>query len=163
MDVGCRAAGCDAEDDVFSCQVLCDEIAFASTGVVFGAFLGFEDGRYTAGDDALDELGVGAEGGWDLTGVEHAESAGGAGADVKKPAAEAEAFSDDFHSRGDGRTDFADGVGRLQVLLVHELNLILNGEAVEELRGGVGKLGEEVGPVLHGGLKHLSAETSPVA
>src|SRR5205823_1935145 len=103
------AAGGDAADDVGCADVFFIDGGGAAFGAVFGAFLGAEHGVGAAGDDALDHFGVGAEGGRAFGGVEDAEAAAGAGAEVDEATPLPEGDDDVFDGAGDVGLDFTDG------------------------------------------------------
>ena len=96
-----------------------------------------------AGDEALDEVGGDGEGGRALAGVEDAEAAAGAGADVEEAAAALEALGDGVDGAGDVGELGADGGGDGGVLVVDEAEHVEGGELVEVFAGGVAGFGEE--------------------
>ena len=106
--VGRAAAGGDADQHVARGKAAGEEIADADGGIVLGGFGGAAQGGFAAGHDALHHLRRRAEGGRNLGGVEHAETAAGAGADVEEPAA--------VFDRGD---DGVDGASDRRDLALH--------------------------------------------
>ena len=77
-----RSASRDAQDDILAADGFFVDGVSAAVGGIFSAFLGAEHGRIAAGDDALDHVGFGTKGGRTFGGVEDAEAATGAGADI---------------------------------------------------------------------------------
>ena len=102
---GGAAAGGYAYD-----YVVLSELAPSNFGAALlaGVFAGFGFGAECfgpAGDDVLDLGGIGIEGGWDFCGVQGADAAAGAGADVDEASTFAELRSDEV----DGAADLGDG------------------------------------------------------
>ncbi len=115
----------------------------AELGRVLGVLAGQAEGAVAAGDEALDELGGDGEGGWALAGVEDAEAAAGAGADVEEATAAVEPLGDGVDGAGDVGELGADGGGDGGVLVVDEAEHVEGRELVEVLARGVAGFGEE--------------------
>jgi len=117
-----QAAGGDADEDVGRAEPAPLKFGDGFPGVVFGAFDRADERPVAAGDDALDLVGVGAEGRWALGGVEHPEAPAGARADVEEPAACPECLDDEFYGPGNLFPGGADSGGDLPVLIVHQVH-----------------------------------------
>ena len=108
---------------------------------------------FTAGDDALDEIGRDVEGGRAFGGVEHAEAAAGACAYVEEASAGAKDFDDGVDGLRDVGEFGGDGIGYAAVFGVDDLEHFEGGFFVDAGGGGVGLFGEEfVEVVRHQGL-----------
>ena len=90
----------------------------------------------SAGDDAHHHLGRRAEGRRALGGVEHAEPAAGAGADVEQPAARAERSLDQVDGAGDVRARAGDRGGHGGVFGADEIHDLERGRGVDGRRCG---------------------------
>ena len=86
VDEGGVAGGGDAANNILIVHTAIGDGDGTGRGAVFGAFDGAVEGLMAAGDDSLNEIGGGAEGGWDLAGIENSQAAAGSGAYVKKAA-----------------------------------------------------------------------------
>ena len=149
-DVGGAAAGGDADEGVGGEEAGAEEVARALGGGVFGLFAGAAEGGVSAGDDALDEGGRDGEGGRALAGVEDAEAAAGAGADVEEAAAGEEAGGDGVYDDGDYGELRTDGRGDGGVFVVDDGEQVEGVEGVDLFGVGVAGFGGEAGEVGHG-------------
>ncbi len=109
--------------------------------VVFGAFLGADDGVLAAGHDALDQLGIGPEGRRHLGGLDDAETAAGAGAHEHDPAALAQRLGAHVGAERDPVAFLLDGREHAAVLGEHQVNDAAGVELVDGERSGIDGLG----------------------
>ena len=75
VDEGGVAGGGDAANNILIVHTAIGDGDGTGRGAVFGAFDGAVEGLMAAGDDSLNEIGGGAEGGWDLAGIENSQAA----------------------------------------------------------------------------------------
>src|ERR1019366_1255022 len=136
--VGSASAGGDAAENILRGEAAGEEIADADGGVVFGGFRGAGKGSFPARDDALDEIGRNVESGRAFSGIEHAEAAAGAGADVEEPAAAVEGRYDGIRGAGDLRDFRGDSIGDLAVLIADDPE---HGGGIELIDAGRGRVG----------------------
>ena len=101
--VGRASAGGDPNQHILRAEAALDEVAGADGRIVLGGFGGVGQRGFAAGDDALHHLGRDAEGRLAFGGVQHAQAAAGACADVKEPAALLHGGHDCVHGARDGR------------------------------------------------------------
>ena len=119
--------------------------------VVFGALARFAQRPVAAGDEAHHLARVTMEGRRALTGVQHAQAAAGAGADVDQPAAFPHAFDCLFDELGELGQRGADSARHFQVLGVHQRQGLVDVQRVDGGGRGQPLLGFELGAVDHGG------------
>jgi len=84
VDEGSVAGGGDAADDVPIGDTAVGDGDGTGGGTVFGAFDGTVEGIVAAGDNALNEIGGDAEGGWNFARIENSQAAAGSGTHVEK-------------------------------------------------------------------------------
>ena len=104
---------------------------------------GEAQGAVAAGDETLDEFGGDGEGGRALAGVEDAETAGCAGADVEEASAAVEAGCDLVDGAGDVGELGADRSGDGCVLVVDDAEHVERRELIEIFGRGVAGFGEQ--------------------
>ena len=100
-------------------------------GVVFGSFDSAVEGGVAPGDDPLDELGRGAEGGWDLGGVEDPKATACSGTDVEKAATLFERSVDEVDGRFEFRFAGGEGPGDGSLVIDEEIDECGSVEFVE--------------------------------
>src|SRR5262249_44089964 len=103
-----------------------------------------------AGDDALDHGRRRHEGGRAFGGVEHAETAAGACADVEKASACSPGGGDAANGVDDAGFGAVYSGGDLAGLGVDDVESVRGGELVEAARSRQATFGEEVAAVVHG-------------
>lgn len=145
--VGGGAAGGDAEHCVVAGEVEGVELGLGAEGIVFFALAGDAERRVAAGDDADDTISVDLEGGRRFGGVEHAETAARACAEIDEAAALDEAALGGLDEGGDLGFGVGDGVEDGAVFLVDRAHAVGDGECVEVERARVALLGEDVGAI----------------
>ena len=109
--------------------------------VVFGAFLGADDGVLAAGHDGLDQLGIGAEGRRHLGGLDDAEAAAGAGADEHDPPALAQRLGAHVGAERDAIALLLDRREHAAVFGEHQVDDAAGVELVDGERGGIDGFG----------------------
>ena len=110
--------------------------------VVLGALDRLDQRRQPAGDDADDHLRRRAERRRALGGVEHAEPAAGAGADVEQPAARAERRLDQIDGAGDLLPRRGHRRGNAGVLGADEIDDLERGGGIDGGAAGVAPFGQ---------------------
>ena len=88
--------------------------------VVFGGFGGARKGGFAAGDDALHQIRRDVESGRAFGGIEHAQPAAGARADVEEAAAGVKCVDDSVHRLRDVRELRRDGIGHQAIFGVDD-------------------------------------------
>ena len=126
-------------------EAVIGEVGGTLFGGIFRAFNRVAESAIASGDESLDQIGRDVEGGRTFGGIEHAETAGGAGADVEETAATLETLDDGVDGAGDVGNLAGDGGGDLGVGGVDELQSIEGGELVDVRGGGMTGLGEQGG------------------
>jgi len=101
-------------------------------------------GRLASRNDAQDQTRRHAEGRGAFRGVEDAQPAAAAGADVEQAAAALHAFHDSVHRLGNTGDFRADSGGDLAILRVNDGQNCRRTEGINALGGGVGLLCEEI-------------------
>ena len=141
-----HAAGRHADDDVLLGRIEARDRPRAFLVVVFGAFLGADDGVLAAGHDALDQLGTGAEGRRHLGGLDDAEAAAGAGADEDDAPALAQRLRAHVGAERDAIALLLDGRQHAAVLGEHQVDDAAGVELVDGEGSGIDGLGGECLP-----------------
>ena len=120
-------------------------------GGVFGLLAEPAEGGVAAGDEALKESWGDGEGRGNFAGVEDAETAAGAGADVEDAATVLYSLGDFVDGLRDVGEDRGDGLSYFCVFVVDEAEHVEGGELVDVLGRGVAGFGEE-GCEIHDGI-----------
>ena len=136
-----HAAGRDADDDVLLGRVEPRDGAGAFFVVVFGAFLGADDGVLAAGHDALHQQRVGAEGRRHLGRLDDAQPAAGAGADEHQAAALAQGLGAHVGAERDAVALLLHRGEHAAVFGQHEVDNAAGVELVDVQRSGVNGFG----------------------
>ena len=121
------------------------------SGVVFAGFSGGAQRFGASGHDELHGAGIGVEGGRDFRGVESAETAAGAGADVDEASAMTEARGDHVNGTGDLRQCAADCGGNGRVFVIDHADDFERRHLVEIAGRGRNLFGGKVTKILFGG------------
>ena len=135
-DEGGASAGGDAADDVAGVDAALEDGELAGLGLILGALGGGVEGTDAAGDDALDKVGGGAEGGRDLAGIEDAETAAGACAGVEEAAAGLQGGGDEVDGGDEGGAGLGESARDFLLFKDEEVHEVGGGEAVHG--GGAG-------------------------
>jgi hypothetical protein len=147
--VGRAPAGGDAHHHVGLAKPDFLQIVDRKFGMIFGALDRPDHRRRPAGDDSQDPFGVGLERGRAFGGIEHAEPARGARAEVDQPAALAEPVGDDLDRPSNRFGLPAHGLGDLSVLGVHQPDDFQGREAVDPLGRGISAFGGQTRKLTH--------------
>lgn len=140
-DIGRGAAGGETDDGIELVKTQAREFTTSVGLAVLGTFDGLGDGSAATGDETAHELGRNAEGGRALGGVEHAETAAGACADVDEASALLHTGDDGVDGPSDGGDCVSDGDGDLVVFMAHELDDLARRHVIEIFGGEVALFG----------------------
>ena len=149
-DVGRAAAGGDAHEGVYFRKTMVDQILTAEGRTVLRAFDRLQKGGGAAGDEPDDQIRRDAVGRRAFGGIQHAQTAGGSGADVEQPTAAAELPLDEIDAAGDFRQHQGHRFGTAVILLIDEADHFLRREPVDIRRGGIALLGIQFVQFFHG-------------
>ena len=118
-DIGRRAARCDADDRVKRRHLVLQQVFPSLGGIVLGILYGIAQGDVTTGDDTDNPSRRHAEGGRNLTGVQHTQAPAGARTHIEDATTLLHAFNNANDKALDLRYRQLHRIGYLMVLLVH--------------------------------------------
>ena len=121
-NVGGSAAGGEADEGVIFGEADLAKFAASLGAIVFSAFDREMDGSGTASNEGAHDFSRDTEGGRTLGGVEDAEAAAGAGADVEEASTAADVVDDAVDGAGNGRKFAGDGESDAAVFSIHDAN-----------------------------------------
>ena len=130
------------DDDVALTHVVLVHYRSAAGRRVLGAFLCAEDGREPASDDALDHVGITAEGRWALARVEDPEATGRPRANVEETPVSSERVFGERDEPRDLDTLARDGVSDCPVFRVHQIDDLERGGEIDVRGARVAAFGD---------------------
>ena len=139
--IGRAAGGGNAHHKIVCGQAVGFQIFNSQLPAVLCALHGLDKGFFAAGDEPYHHLLRHTKGGRALSGIQHAQAAGGTSAHIEQPSALFKGFCRPCHRLRDLRQALGNGQRYPGVLLVHDCHDLQRGHLVQLHRARVAGLG----------------------